>query len=144
MGLRLDALVGKTVRRVRRVHYVEPGGEPDTESGFMELSADDGFVVLFDSGADGESIRVEAREWVDPFREPLSVENREFVRRHGKWTVFDRSGAAGYAHLIGNTVVAVHQTGAGDRVTALDIVLDRCFLTLEVRADELRVLISAV
>jgi hypothetical protein len=142
--LRVDELVGKTIRRVRRVHYVDPSGEPDIGSGFIELSSDDGFVALFDSGADGESIRGEAREWVDPFTEPLTDENREFVRRHGKWTVFDRSGAAGYAQVVGNTVVAVHLTHAAEKVVGLDIMLDRCFVSLEVRADELRVQISVV
>ncbi|OLR91282.1 hypothetical protein [Actinokineospora bangkokensis] len=144
MELRVDELVGRTIRRVRRVHYVDPGGEADTASGFLELRADDGFVALFDSGADGRSIRVEAREWVDPFTEPLTSANREFVRKHGRWAVFDRSAADGYAQVVGNTVVAVHMARAGGKVVGVDIVLDRCFVSMRVSLDELRVCVCAV
>ncbi len=35
----------------------------------------------FRLNSDGESLRIEEGHWLDPFQEPLSPENKEFVTR---------------------------------------------------------------
>jgi len=44
--------------------------------------------------------RVVVGSWVDPFREPLSEENRAYVESHGKWTAFDTSATPEMAPLV--------------------------------------------
>jgi hypothetical protein len=101
----LTSAVGAAVQCVRRVHYVF-NGRPDTDFGPVELTIGER-VFLFDNAPDGESLRIIEHAWHDPFREPLSEENREFVERSGKWTAFDVSTLGPWAKLIGEPLADV-------------------------------------
>lgn len=99
-------LVGRTVVRIDRAFY-ETDGVIHPGDGPLEVQLDDGAVLLFDGGADGESLRVENSPWVDPFEGQLTPENAQFVAESGKWTRVPVSKDAPYCELIGATVEAV-------------------------------------
>jgi hypothetical protein len=100
-----DALVGQTVTRIARVLY-EYKGEIDPVDGALELELD-GHVVLFDGDADGERLRIRERAWEDPFKEPLSRENEEYVAEHGKWRLVDYSQQDPYTGFVGRPLTRV-------------------------------------
>jgi hypothetical protein len=91
---------------VQRVRYVFQGAISD-DDGPLQISFEGGVMLRFDAGADGETLHVDTTPWVDPFAEPLSDENREYVERSGKWTEFDVSDESPYSALIGETVYEV-------------------------------------
>jgi len=125
------------VTRVRRVFYVF-GDEVDRDSGPVELTFSDGTAVLFDAGADGEALAVRCGEWDDPFAEPLSEENRAFVRDHGKWTAFDVTTEDPPARLVGNPITAYDETRtAAGKLTGVTLHSPAVRLSIETRADEL-------
>jgi hypothetical protein len=97
--------IGTPIRRVRRMHYVY-SDQPDTDFGPVELTVGEQ-LFLFDNEPDGESLRITGAAWIDPFAEPLSAENREFVARSGKWTAFDVSADRAWASLIGEVLSEV-------------------------------------
>jgi hypothetical protein len=132
----IDA-VGTPIRRVRRIHYVY-NGRPDTDFGPVELTIGER-PFLFDTGADRESLRVTETAWADPFREPLSTENREFVERSGKWTAFDVSALGRWAKLIGEPLSDVEAiTDDGGKTTGIVLRTEHGgALRLGVMADEL-------
>ncbi len=49
------------------------------DGGPLELTFADGTVVVLDAGGDGESLVVLTGPWKDPFKEPVSEENRVYV-----------------------------------------------------------------
>jgi len=125
------------IRRVRRIHYVY-NGRPDTDFGPVELTIGER-SFLFENGADGESLRVTETAWADPFAEPLSTENREFVERSGKWTAFDVSTVGRWAKLIGEPLSDVEAiTDDGGKTTGVVLRTEHGgVLRLGVMADEL-------
>jgi hypothetical protein len=132
----IDA-VGTPIGRVRRIHYVF-NGRRDTDFGPVELTIGER-TFLFDNAADGESLRVTETAWADPFAEPLSIENREFVQRSGKWTAFDVSTLGRWAKLIGEPLSDVEAI-TDDSGKTIGIVLrteNGGALRLGVMADEL-------
>ena len=103
---KLASLVGKTILSIGRVHYVL-ARTTESDRGPIELTFSDSSIALFDVGPDGEALRLEEARWRDPFDEPLSSVNRDFVEKSGKWTAFDVSGEPPYVALIGQTVLDV-------------------------------------
>jgi hypothetical protein len=97
--------VGGQIQQVRRIHYVF-NGRADTDFGPVELTVGER-TFLFDSGPDGESLRIDERPWTDPFTEPLSAENREFVDKSGKWKALDVSTLGDWATLIGASLTEI-------------------------------------
>ena len=133
----LAEAVGSPIRRVRRIHYVHDG-QADTDFGPVELTIGQR-VFLFDNESDGDSLRVTEAAWVDPFSEPLSPENRQFVREHGKWTAFDQSTEDDWARFIGDPLRDV-ETVTNDVGKTIGIILRTergGVLRLGVLADEL-------
>lgn len=112
--------VDQVITGVRRV-YFEFGGQLDRSRGALELTFDDGSVVVLDSGADGELLRVDAVAWRDPFEGRLDEENRAFIAEYGKWTGVDARDEPRFAALIGQHVeeVQVIENEAGRLVGAL-------------------------
>jgi hypothetical protein len=94
------------IARVQRVRYVFEGSVTD-DDGPLQVSFDSGALLRFDVGGDGEILKVDTTPWVDPFKEPLSDENRECVVQSGKWTEFDVSEEPPYSSVIGDTVYQV-------------------------------------
>ena len=103
--LSLTNAVGATVQCVRRVHYVF-NGRPDTDFGPVEVTIG-GQGFLFDGAPDGGALRIAEQAWEDPFSEPLSEENQEFVENSGQWTAFDVSTVGLWAKLIGEPLADV-------------------------------------
>ena len=135
----LDNVLSSKLARVRRVNYVEPTGHFNAAEGPIELTFDGGFTLRLESGADGESLRVSVGEWVDPFAEPLSAENREFVEASGKRTVFDVSELEGYKLLIGQRVENFSLMTRARKIVGVRLLIGPAALTAEVGADELLV-----
>ena len=113
-------------------------GRADEDFGPVELTLGER-IVLIDNDADGESLRVTEAEWLDPFSEPLSVENQDFVKRSGKWSSFDVSTSDQWARLIGDRLSEVEPVAnAAGKLTGVILRTDHeCVLRLGVMADEL-------
>jgi hypothetical protein len=136
---KLAGLIGKRIASIRRLLYVV-AGRIESETGPIEITLADGSTFLFNVGPDGESLRIEEGRWRDPFTEPLSRENREFIERSGKVTAFDVSGARPYDALIGRTVVDVKPTiGPLNKVTGAAIITDAGTIRVTIGADEVLV-----
>ena len=133
----LAGFLSSAVARVRCVNYVSPGGSRDANEGPVEVSLDNGVVFRLESGSDGESLRFAIGKWVDPFIEPLSPENREFVARSGKWTAFDVSGDQNFGRFIGQRIKDLNLLTAWGKVVGIELVFGSATLKAEVRADEL-------
>jgi hypothetical protein len=86
----LSAAVGRTIVAIRRTLYVKPNGAVD-DRGPIQVSFDDGRILLFEVGRLGEELAIETGPWIDPFAEPLTDENRSYVQLVGKWTDFEVS-----------------------------------------------------
>src|SRR5436309_302811 len=95
----LDGIVGSLITTITRVFFVL-GGSVDRSNGPIEFSFEDGSCLLLECGPDGEALRLSRRPWDDPFSDPLTPENAEFVQRSGKWTAFDVSGETPYASFV--------------------------------------------
>jgi hypothetical protein len=135
-------MIGRRVVGVRRLLYVHGGGS-DEETGALELSFDDGSVLFFDVGSDGATVAVRAEAWADPFAEPLSDENREFVRESGKWTAFDVSGDPRFAPLVGQHLEEVAANiQFGHVVAGLDLSFSTGTIHVVVEFDELLVSVT--
>lgn len=128
---------GQPISRIRRIHYTIDG-VANTDFGLLELTIG-GRVLLIDNASDGETLRVVGDEWQDPFTEPMSPENREFVAQSGKWAAYDVSGDREFAGLIGDVLQGVEPiTNPADKVVG--VVLRTAggeMLRLEVMGDEL-------
>jgi len=105
----MDQIIGKTVSRIFRVLYVFQG-VVEQDDGPLELRFQDGSVALFDIATRADcTVQVTNSAWSDPFAPPLSDENLEFIRTHGKWTVFDISDTTPASFVIGHQVSAFRE-----------------------------------
>jgi hypothetical protein len=99
-------MTGRVLSAVRRIWYVLDG-DITSNARPIELTFRDGSTVGLDAGSDGEKLAVRNTPWQDPFREPLTRKNHDYVEKSGKWTAFDVSSKFPYDRLIGLPVVAV-------------------------------------
>jgi hypothetical protein len=136
----LVSTTGAVIVSMRRVFYVFQGAINDSV-GALELTFADGSVILLDSGADGESLRVSTCPWDDPFLVgAMSPENRDFIAKSGKWSVFDVSESAGYAMLVGSRVEKVEPIlRPSGKITGVTFWTAAADLRAEVEADDLYV-----
>lgn len=106
MDVDLALYVGDTLARVARLRYELGRGQATDRSpdDALELTFASGRVLFCDTGPDGDTVRLSAQTWTDPFAEPLSPVNAEYVRTHGKWIRRDTSGEDPFADLVGNTL----------------------------------------
>jgi hypothetical protein len=137
----LTAIVGQRISGVRRILYVGPDGQVG-RTGAIELTSTDGTVVVLDSRADGESIRVTGLRWTDPFGEPLSLENRAWVDEVGKWCAFDVRDDPEYVALAGDPVLSVDPVYGNDTITGALVRTANATLRAHVEADEMQVTVS--
>jgi hypothetical protein len=134
---RVDNFTGREIVRVRRVNYVNPDGTRDISRGPIEVTFHDDVVLRLESGSDGASIRLRVGEWRDPFAEPLSADNRDFVQSSGKWDVFDVSSDPDYRTLIGKTIGTINLLTLNDRIVGAELAVGSVLVRAEVKADEL-------
>jgi hypothetical protein len=133
----LPELVGRTIERVRRIHYTFQG-DTNKSDGAIELTFDDGSVVLCDTAADW-SLQFFGTAWLDPFPEPLSDEDRSHVARYGQWVALDVTAQPQYGGLVGETVrQAIPQYNELLELTGLLIRTGTAVLDLQMWAGELR------
>lgn len=129
--------VRRTIARVRRLHY-EFGGETNDLDGAIELTFDDGAVVLCDAAADW-SLEFFGAAWVDPFPEPWSDSDREHIDRYGHWTAVDMSDKSPYSWLIGQTInQVIPQFNDLLELTGLVLRTEEAVLDVQLWAGELR------
>ena len=137
-----ESTLGHVLVEVRRVHYVR-AGEVISERGPLELTFDDGSVVLADCGGDGETLVLGTGPWADPFEEPLSEENARYVAAAGRWTVSALERADPLGQLIGQTVQSLTPThDARGVLTGMRVHLGGATLSLRTGADELLVAVE--
>jgi hypothetical protein len=118
-------------------------GNTASDRGPIELTFSDSSTALFDVGPDGEALRFEEARWRDPFTEPLSSENREFVERSGKWTAFDVSGQPPYAALVGQAVLDVQPIlTPGGKITGAAMTTYACTIRVVTGADDVVVTVA--
>jgi len=130
-------VVGRTITRIRRLHYVYHG-EANMMDGPIELTFSDGSVILCDASADWR-LEFYGSAWVDTLEQPLSELDRTYVDRYGKWTAFDVSGSAPHEWLVGGTVRQANpQYNDLLELTGLVILIDDAVLNLQMWAGELR------
>jgi hypothetical protein len=138
----LGTFVGATSASIARLFYVFDGTARE-DRGPVEITFTDGRFVGLDVGGDGESLRLDDKPWDDPFLDPLSAENAEFVARSGKWTRFDLSAVEPYAHLIGSWVTdvvpVVHRI---EKLTGVVVVTSGGSLEVECDADDVWVTLT--
>jgi hypothetical protein len=139
-GIDLAKYVGATVARVSRLRYQVGDDVEAANDGSIEITFGSGAVLLCEAGADGETVRIEDKPWVDPFAGPLSPENEEYVATSGKWTKFDVSEESPFTDLVGRKVsdVAPVDGGTGKRY-GLVVNVSGYLLAVYTMADELRV-----
>jgi hypothetical protein len=99
----VSRIPGRSIAAIRRISYVVEGSikEPN---GPIEITLADSSVLFLDAAGDGEALAVNSCPWTDPFTEPLSDENRDYVQKFGKWNAFDVSHQSPYSFLIGEMV----------------------------------------
>lgn len=99
----LARMIGRRVVAIEQAFYVFRGAI-DQAHCLLQMRLDNGVTVHFWTRADGETVRIVATPWDDPFAEPLSAENRAFVEQSGKWTLFDTSTTPEMAPLRGQRI----------------------------------------
>ncbi|WP_063044460.1 hypothetical protein [Nocardia pseudovaccinii] len=135
----LAAVVGRRIRAVRRMFYVQ-GSDVDRTEGPIELTFEDGSVLLLDAGTDGEELLVASTPWRDPFAGLTEPEYIEYVAESGKYTAFDVGSELPYSHLIGSHIAAVSESRLhDDRLRAAVLEVNGSKLAVETLADELLV-----
>ena len=135
----LARTVGETIVGIRRMHYVFQG-VTDESGGPLEVTLDGGGVFWLDAGPDGEVLKVKWERWEDPFLEPMTPVNREFVATSGKWTAFDVSDVAPYSAFVGATVHgAMPVSLPNGKVVGVIFETSAGVLRADVEADELYV-----
>lgn len=132
--------VGRTIARVRRLHY-EYGGEVNAVDGPIELTFADGSAVLCDAAADW-TLEFFGKAWVEPFPEPLSESDREHIDRYGRWLAYDMSERSPFSLLVGRKVTQVIPKFNGLlELTGLVIRTTGAVLDIQLWAGELRVFV---
>ncbi|MEV6136054.1 hypothetical protein AB0L63_08325 [Nocardia sp. NPDC051990] len=135
----LAAVVGRQIMAIRRMFYVH-GTDVDRTEGPIELTFDDGSVLLLDAGTDGEELRVGSTRWRDPFAGLTEPEYIDYIAETGKYTAFDVGAELPYAQLLGCRISAVSESRLhDDRLRAATFLVNGSKLAIETLADELLV-----
>ncbi|MGY4098508.1 hypothetical protein ACW2Q0_02920 [Nocardia sp. R16R-3T] len=135
----LAAVVGRRIRAIRRMFYVR-GTDVDRTEGPIELTFDDGSVLLLDAGTDGEELRVGSTPWRDPFAGLTEPEYIDYILESGKYTAFDVGAEPPYAQLLGWRIAAVSESRLyDDRLRGATFEVNGSKLAVETLADELLV-----
>lgn len=135
----LRKFIGKRILRISRVLFSRPGSLEPAEDGPLEIEID-GEVLLFDGAPDGESLRLRAGFWEDPFKGSLSMENAQYIKDHGQWRRFDCSNEAYFSDLVGQELADVRPLmNTWGRIGGIRLSVDARSLWLVVECDECHV-----
>jgi len=97
----IESYHGLVLAQAKRLSYVYKGERCPPE-GDLELVFEGGRILLLEGAGDGTTLRLQSDGWEDPFREPLSPEQRAYVDEYGKWTLFNVSDNEPYSAAIGS------------------------------------------
>jgi hypothetical protein len=141
---RINDALSREIIRIRRINYVNPDGSRDAVRGPIEFSFGSDFYLRLESASDGVSLRLRFGEWSDPFAEPLSEENRQFVLSSGKWTAYDVSDEDGYRDIVGRSFDSLDLITLNELIIGVEVSAGSAILKAVVDADELVVSVSVV
>ncbi len=132
-----------TATRISRLrHHPGAGQDADPVDGALELTFASGAVLFCDSGPDGDTVTLAAEAWTDPFAEPLSPANAEYVHTHGRWVRHDVSADEPFADLIGRPLFDLAPvSGLTGRLYGLVLNFSGYQLAVYNPADELRAIL---
>jgi hypothetical protein len=137
----LGSLAGRALQSCRRVVF-EVRGRRQSSDGPLELTLDNGQVLLFQVGPDGESLIVSTTTWHDPFSDRMTSENSEFTRLSGRWIVSDVC-VPSLEEVIGKPIIGVQTIhNSLSRLTGTILDFPNYSLIARVVADELKVSIE--
>lgn len=144
LGVDLAGYVGDTLAQVGRLRYELDGDPDDPAEDSLELTFSSGRILLCEGGPDGVAVQLSAQAWIDPFAEPLSAVNAEYVRTHGKWVWHDVSAEDEYTDLVGSALSDVAPlVGTTGRLYGLVLYFGGYQLAVYNIADELGVTLLA-
>ena len=136
----VPVMIGRAIKGMRRLHYVYQD-EANTTDGPIELTFDDGGVVMCDASADW-SLAFYLSPWIDPLCDPLSETDQAYVDHYGRWCAYDVTDQLPYRQITGSLVVQVlSQLNDLLELTGLVIRTDAGVLDLQMWAGELRVFV---
>lgn len=136
----LNKYLGDTIAQVRRLKYQIGQDVAAKDDGAVEIAFAAHATLRCDSGPDGDSVRVHADPWIDPFAGPLSPENEDYVRAVGKWTMYDVSDEYPFASLVGRKLTDLApMVGAEGKLYGLLLNVTGYLLVIYANADELHV-----
>ena len=96
--------IGVKIVAVHLVQYVEPNGNVEDDDYQLEFLCENNDVLRLATASDGERVAIYRELWKDSFTEPLSEENRKYIRDHGKWAVFNVSEQRPFSDIVGKTI----------------------------------------
>jgi|GEM_PF-6095030 len=99
----LDAIVGRDVEQVGRVHNTFRGNVMRS-NGDLEIRFTDGSAMLVSTDEVLSSLKASGGRWVDPYGAEKSEDMVEFAAEYGRPKYFDMSAEEPYAGLIGQSV----------------------------------------
>lgn len=104
-------IINLKVVEIHLIQYVLPSGEIEDDDVELEIVFQKSSCLLLSSASDGERVHIRREPWVDPYYEPISDENREFIQESGKWSLFLANDHPSFASVIGkriNNVEKIH------------------------------------
>lgn len=136
----LTKYLGDTIACVPRLKYQIGQEVVSKDNGAVEVTFAAGSTFFCDSGPDGDSVRTYDDAWIDPFAEPLSPENEDYVQTSGKWTKFDVSDEDPFVYLVGRKLTDVAPMfGSAGKLYGLLLNASGYLLAIYANADELHV-----
>ena len=134
----VSSYIGHRISKVERVLY-EFEGRLEEDDGEVQIHCNDMVLRLRCSPA-GELVEVVQTPWQDPFEGPLTRENIEFIRSHGRWHLVDVSERLNYRNVVGKPLTNVLPlTNRFGRMIGVQLQVNGTVMNVFVHADELHV-----
>ena len=128
----LKNYIGSKVIFFHLIQYVTPNGSIESNDVELEFVFEKDVLLRMTTASDGERVSISYEPWTDSFKQPISDENQQFIKDHGKWCLFDVSNQPPFSKIIGKSIIAFeglqNQFGvlSGVAVTCEDMVMCFC------------------
>jgi len=103
IGLCKD-LIGAKISNFHLIRYVTPDGNLESSDIELELLFEDDLLLRLATAPDGERVTIHNKPWTDPFEEPISNENQQYILEHGKWSLFDVSKQPPFSRIVSKSI----------------------------------------